>query len=149
MVIEPGASEDVRVTFNPLGKSGNVVEEIWVVSDDPKQPVVKLYVAANVQHVPGKLTGEQFQTTIFSARCAACHGAPAAQSKSGDALYGAICVMCHGAPQSLKTRGRTELRRWIVTGNPARGMPGYAQSVGGPLSQAQIESLVERTAAAP
>lgn len=149
MVIQPGKSEQATIEFNPLGKSGEVLEEITVISNDPTDPVLKLHIAAQVKHDPGKLTGAQFQSIIFSEKCARCHGIPAAGSKSGAGLYAAVCLMCHGGPEQLKTRDRAELTRWTAVGDASKGMPGYAHSVGGPLSDSQIQSLVELTASSP
>lgn len=148
MVIAPGKSAEVEVKLNPLGKSGSVLEEIAVISDDRSQPVLKVHVIAQVRHDPGRLSGEQFQKAIFSDRCATCHGVSAAGSKSGAGLYGSVCAMCHKGPEQLKTRAAAGIRRWTAIGNPSNGMPGYERAAGGPLTDIQIESLVNLIAAA-
>ena len=85
--------------------------------------------------------------------CGACHAQPAA-GKSGAALWSAVCAMCHGADgkgtraPSLRTPGYLEghddsyLAQAIAYGTPSPKMPGFSETMGGPLTNAQVESLV-------
>ena len=83
---------------------------------------------------------------------------PAAPSpERGHALYGQLCATCHGpagngyasdnAP-SLRTTTflasatDTFLRDSIVRGRPGTAMPAYGQGLGGPLSPADVQTLV-------
>ncbi|MCI0748189.1 MAG: cytochrome c [Verrucomicrobia subdivision 3 bacterium] len=73
--------------------------------------------------------------------------------QSGRPLYAAACRICHDSPErasavpDLRTlaHGRDEgfWRQWIAYGKPGSMMPGFAQAEGGPLSEAQIASLVK------
>lgn len=113
-----------------------------MVTDSAATPVIDIPVYAEVQHRPTAETGEQLQDTMFSTRCAHCHGAPAALGRSDADLYAKVCAMCHPEPQALVARGET-LRTVIAEGDWANNMPAYARDAGGPLSDEQIESLVD------
>ena len=48
MELEPGESTLVDVSFNSIGKKGNVVKYITVISNDPKNPEQRLKIRSNV-----------------------------------------------------------------------------------------------------
>jgi mono/diheme cytochrome c family protein len=89
---------------------------------------------------------------VFRGDCAGCHAAPA-RGKSGARLYAAVCGICHDAEhrasmvpdltQLNKPTPASYWNHWIRIGNPVSIMPAFAKSVGGPLSDEQISSLVE------
>lgn len=89
---------------------------------------------------------------VFKGDCARCHAAPA-QGKTGAELYAAVCGICHDAqhraamvPDLRKPTTARSMEFWarnIAEGRPGSLMPGFSSSVGGPLSAAQIASLVE------
>jgi len=70
--------------------------------------------------------------SLFASNCSGCHGAGgrngAAQSLS-DPLYLSIVT-------------EDEIRRTVEYGRPGTSMPAFAQNQGGPLSPAQIETIV-------
>lgn len=89
---------------------------------------------------------------VFRGTCARCHLTPAI-GKTGKALYAAACAVCHddvhraSMVPNLHTLNRpnqdsTFWRNWITEGNPHGLMPAWSKTYGGPLSKAQIESLV-------
>jgi cytochrome c oxidase cbb3-type subunit III len=70
------------------------------------------------------------------------------------ALYGQNCAACHGRtgengpaidlanPEYQALVDDATLRKWIANGMPGTEMPAFAQSAGGTLTDAQIDSLV-------
>ena len=88
---------------------------------------------------------------VFKGECAKCHAEPAL-GKTGRELYVAVCGICHDdghrasvVPdlQALKFKPNAQYWwTWIAFGKAATMMPGFAQSEGGPLTTAQINSLV-------
>jgi hypothetical protein len=140
--IPPSGSTVLTVTLDPIGKSGPLRERIDLVTNAKSGPVVTVYIEAQVRHSTSELTGAAFQATIFGPRCAGCHGASAAGDLTGAGLYAAVCAMCHATPSTLRERAPVPLREWIALGRPERGMPAYARSGGGPLTDKQIDSLV-------
>lgn len=133
----------LTVTLDPIGKSGRVRERIDLITDAPSDPVITVYITAQVDHTASDLSSAVFQQTVFGPRCEGCHGRSAAGTLAGDDLYGAVCAMCHPSPGSLAGGPVSEVRTAIAQGQLERGMPAYAARFGGPLDDAQIESLVE------
>lgn len=112
-----------------------------IITDSATVPSIDVPVYAEVQHRPSAEAGAELQQTLFTTRCAQCHGAPAAAGRIGEDLYAAICAMCHPDEGSLSNRGEP-LRTAIAVGDLDRSMPAYAREQGGPLSDDQIDSLV-------
>jgi mono/diheme cytochrome c family protein len=89
---------------------------------------------------------------VFKAGCAACHAKPA-EHKQGGELYAAVCAICHDTPnRATMTPDLHKLPRppnagfWrasISRGKLGSLMPAFAVGDGGPLSEAQIGSLVD------
>ncbi|MDD5014908.1 MAG: DUF1573 domain-containing protein [Atribacterota bacterium] len=50
--IQPGKSAELKVTFNPTGYNGLVKKDIYIESNDPQLPKVKLTIIANVEPIP-------------------------------------------------------------------------------------------------
>ncbi|MBI2820633.1 MAG: cytochrome c, partial [Acidobacteria bacterium] len=112
-----------------------------------------LQVRAEVQQDLHEISGFDKRRSIFSEECRSCHADPAA-GKTGQALYESLCATCHGslevrdhvrslnAAHVAEDEDLVDLRELIAAGN-GRGMPGFSSAEGGPLSDAQIDSLVE------
>ncbi len=90
--------------------------------------------------------------TVFKNDCARCHALPAA-GRHGEPLYEAVCAICHDSPhrasmvpdlKTLKVTPTSEVwRAMIAHGKVNTLMPGFSKALGGPLSEEQIESLVQ------
>src|SRR5207249_541916 len=84
--------------------------------------------------------------------CYACHVEPIG-GKQGAPLFLAACAICHEAepratmvPDLAVARGHRDAdfwRKWISEGKDKTLMPAFADEKGGPLGDAQIESLVQ------
>ena len=118
-------------------------ERIDLITDARDGPVVTVYIEAQVTHAASELTGPIFQETVFGSRCGGCHGASAAGDLQGADLYRAVCAMCHSPHLALRAMSPARLREWIALGRPELGMPAYVRSSGGPLTDGQMDSLVE------
>lgn len=155
--IAPGGKGILRVSFDAVGQNGDVRKSIAVLSNDPAKPRVLLTVIARVlapvnprvsRDHPG-ITGQSY----LVGDCASCHAAPAT-GKEGAELWGVVCAMCHGdraqgklAPplrnaDYLEGRGDKDLHDSIAFGTVNPRMPGFSEMMGGPLKEAQIDSLV-------
>ncbi len=90
--------------------------------------------------------------TVFKNDCARCHAAPAV-GRTGQPLYEAVCGICHDSPHrasmvtdltALPVTPTSEVWRAMIThGKVNTLMPAFSDKLGGPLSDAQIESLVQ------
>jgi mono/diheme cytochrome c family protein len=89
---------------------------------------------------------------VFKGDCAVCHVRPG-DGKLGQALFDGVCGVCHEAehrasmvPDLKSLPHATDAdhwRAWISFGRVGSLMPSFAQSQGGPLTDQQIESLVD------
>jgi len=93
---------------------------------------------------------------VFKGDCMQCHAETAKDSaghdKMGQELYAAVCGICHESsrratfvPDLHHLKDPTSAafwRTWITGGKPGTLMPAFAKSEGGPLSNEQIDSLV-------
>jgi archaellum component FlaF (FlaF/FlaG flagellin family) len=52
--LAPGESTNIKVTFNPAGKSGQQQKSVTVVTNDPFQSSVNLMIKSNIQTEEGK-----------------------------------------------------------------------------------------------
>ncbi|HEX6851331.1 MAG TPA: DUF1573 domain-containing protein [Candidatus Polarisedimenticolaceae bacterium] len=157
--IAPGKSGSLLVTFNAAGQQGDVRKTIAVVTTDPAKPRTILTIKAKVLppanprvsagHPP--IQGQ----SLLGAGCAECHAKPAA-GKTGEPLFAAVCAMCHGADANgglanglrdadyLASRDDRALADAIAFGTANPRMPGFSVDMGGPLTPAQIDSIVRQ-----
>ncbi len=155
--VPPGGTGTLEVTFDPESQHGQVRKSIAVHSNDPAAKVVMLRIKADV--VPTNLTvvaeghppisGQ----SLLMGSCGSCHAQPAA-GKSGEELYGAVCAMCHGpradggrapslrAQSFLSGKNDDAIAGAIAFGTSNPKMPGFSEELGGPLTRAQVDSLV-------
>jgi len=143
----PGEAGRLEVKIDPIGKKGKITKTVAVYSDDTVEPKQVLRVTADVRHGTKASRGLRMKKVLFSARCKSCH-ADAGRGQKGKTLYEAICAFCHGvrgegvSTHRLKKGAHAWTRNWIAIGKPGTAMAGYGKAVGGPLDDAQIESLV-------
>jgi mono/diheme cytochrome c family protein len=158
--IPSGGHGALEVTFDPSEQHGTVRKTLGVSSNDPTDPHVLLTIRAKVEVIapPEPEAGAHPPTggqSLLMGDCATCHAQPAA-GKTGEPLWSAICAMCHGSegqgaehgpslrtPDHLVSRDDEELAVAIAYGTSNPRMPGFAELMGGPLSEEQVRSLVE------
>jgi mono/diheme cytochrome c family protein len=151
------------------------VKNLIVTATVPPPPVATNALAAlpgatNV--LPGQLTAPGMdadrlknmqlaladrQVVFKNKECASCHADPG-QGKQGKDLYVAVCGICHDSPHRATTvpdllalkhpTDAQHWRTWTMYGRPGSMMPAFAKAEGGPLTDEQINSLVEYLVAA-
>jgi mono/diheme cytochrome c family protein len=103
-----------------------------------------------------KMATADRQAVFKNADCVQCHVETAKDSsghdKMGEELYTAVCGVCHESshratfvPDLHHLKDPTSAafwRIWITSGKPGTLMPAFAKIEGGPLSNEQIDSLV-------
>lgn len=158
--IAPGAHGEIGANLNVAGKNGTVIKTITVHSDKGNKT---LLVKANITQPPATNPemGERERNqqlaladpqAIFKGDCARCHVEPGV-GKMGKELYTAVCGVCHEAEHRAsmvadlhnpKQEVSRELWRvWVTYGKPGTLMPGFSKAVGGPLSNEQIDTLID------
>ena len=147
--IAPGASAEIVLTLDPVGKFGNVDKSMSIHSSDPFNPQLDVPVRAIVEHGIEEGSAESLEEVLFGRdECVECHATPAGDLQGAD-LYAAVCEMCHGqlweysAAIPADVTDEAALRTWIADGDSSVGMPGFSSAKGGPLTPEQVESLVE------
>jgi len=154
-IIPPGGEEVLAFEINLRGKSGKLAKYVEVYTGNGETHLeVSVFVSQGLSpqdRLANLKIAEANRQSVFQGDCAGCHATPTA-GKTGGELFRAACGICHSAePRASMVpdlRGFQEKRdadfwRGIITGGKPRTlMPGFAISQGGPLTDAQIESLV-------
>ena len=156
----PGASGEIPVTMNVAGKNGVVLKTVTINTDKGlKQLTVKATIppplAAPAQPMDRNKNQELAKTdrqAVFKGDCASCHVQPTI-GKMGKELYEKACGICHEAEHRASMVTNLHAlnhdtnpdfwKTWASQGKPGSLMPGFAVSEGGPLNDAQINSLVQ------
>ncbi len=168
----PGATGEIPVTMNLAGKSGTVWKTITVNTDRgqkllnvkaiippppaaPTAPAAQVAPAAPAAPLDRNKNQEMAKAdrqAVFKGDCASCHVVPTV-GKLGNDLYDKACGICHDAEHratmvpdlhALKHATNADFwKTWTSQGKPGTLMPAFAVSEGGPLTDAQITSLVQ------
>ena len=158
-LVPPGKTTYLHVGLDASLKLGHITKMVDIYSNDPRAPHQVLTMKA--QSIAPKhakthngMVKVKDPLVLFKGDCASCH-VQKGIGKMGEELFIADCGMCHGlqaeggvAPrlnnidlQNPTTRAYVEdvIRNGSKL-NPS--MPPYAKAKGGPLDDAQIESLL-------
>lgn len=153
-VLEPGASGTFRATVDFTGKVGKFGKTIHVVSSAGAQLLalnVNIPDTEESRRARNQQLAAMDRQAVFRNDCASCHVTPAV-GKMGAELFQAACAICHAAEHrasmvpdlavAREPRDAAYWRRWIGEGKARTLMPAFAQEHGGPLTTAQVESLI-------
>ncbi|MBY0451153.1 MAG: DUF1573 domain-containing protein [Cyanobacteria bacterium] len=155
--IEPGDLARLSITLDTSIKLGHVEKTVTIVSNDPVRPVVTVQLKGQVMAIVmgHEKIAVKDPTVLFKGKCAECH-VKKGIGKSGAALFRADCAMCHGdSAQGHVAKAlvpgpyhslefRKHIRQIIANGSPhTPEMSPFSQKNGGPLSEGQIDSLVQ------
>ena len=164
-ILAPGTNGQIHATMNLAGKIGNITKTITVHSDKGERMLlVRASIPTGVATVnPGPIPlvtqreanqkiAQADRQSIFREDCAGCHLDPT-KGKTGQELYATACGICHDSPQRansvpdlrhLKHETNTAYwRDWILHGKAGTMMPAFAQTEGGPFTDAQANSMAE------
>jgi cytochrome c553 len=164
--LAPGETNHMEVLVDLRGKFGRLFKQITLLSSNAPTTLNVVIDVPNVAdatngsnsmspQMANRIWGQQLAAldhqAVFKKECAKCHLEPAF-GKYGKNLYDTSCGICHEAEHratmvpdlhALKTPIETNYwREWITYGKPATLMPGFAATLGGPLDEEQIKSLV-------
>jgi mono/diheme cytochrome c family protein len=129
-----------------------VEKAVTVASNDPSGPFQTLKVRAEVKPDLHQMSALDMSKSIFSKECQPCH-VEKGIGKMGVELYQADCAMCHGSLDvrdhkralngPVLAKDMSDLRKTIALGNGRGTMPGFSAAAGGPLSEEQVDSIVD------
>lgn len=164
--IPAGTNGEITASLDLRGKRGTLTKSITVDSTSGyKSLLFKVTVPTEIATAtasgetvdPERLKNMQMaqvdrQVVFKNADCAKCHAEPA-HGKMGEDLYRAACAICHDTPhratmvpdltQPKFPTSAPYWKYWIINGRPGSLMPAFSKIHGGPLTDEQIESLVE------
>jgi hypothetical protein len=144
--IAPGAKGTIAIRFDTKFLKGSVVKFVYVFTNDPRYNPAILKIKANVT--------DDYHTTkypadkIFYEPCARCHVSKGVGLK-GRSLFYADCLMCHrqgvAGPSltDLTKLSGPQLKDRIESGKAGSKMAPFSISRGGPLNDAEVNSIVE------
>ncbi len=160
--LKPGESGSFEAAMDLASKIGDVSKSIMVVSSSGVKGLTITVHMPGAGTAAGGPMGDVDRTknmqmalgdrqVVFKGDCAACHAKPG-EGKTGHQLYIAVCSNCHDSAhraamvpdlKALKHPTSAEhWRKWITSGRVGSMMPAFSQKEGGPLTEAQVESLV-------
>ena len=149
----PGATETLTGTLDVHGKVGDLTKTIVVQTSRGKESQeFHVVIAMSESRSKNILRAQADRQAVFAGECASCHATPG-EHQTGLALYTAVCAVCHQSERrasmvpvlALRERGTDPAywTDWIRRGREGSLMPAFARSAGGPLDEAQIQSLVQ------
>ncbi len=156
--ISAGGRGQIPVTVNIEDRNGTFFKSLNIVTDKGmKQLLLRINVLPPVpmtmteaERARGIATAKADRQAVFHNDCAICHFRRG-EGKYGATLFEADCAICHEAvhrasfvPElhNLKVPTSPDFWKiWIAHGKAGSFMPAFSQTEGGPLTDAQIESL--------
>lgn len=156
--IPPGGVGQLKATFNSSGKMGHITKTIYIYSNDVSNPNKTVQITADIMTEPpsvhgGMMKGAVHLEGVFEGDCATCH-VDKGRGLMGKALFEADCAICHGNPAdgkpgpdlhspAMAKHGRSELLSIASNGIPNSMMPAFAKAHSGPLTDAELSSVVD------
>ena len=154
-IIKPGEKSSFSATVDFEGKHGKVSKSLFVHTPVGAQTLI---VTVDIPETPEAMRAQNRQRAaadrqaVFRGECASCHAVPTAQ-KLGNQLFQTACAICHLAspraemvPDLMTAREPRDAaywRKWITEGKEGTLMPAFSRRHQGPLTDDQIESLIE------
>jgi mono/diheme cytochrome c family protein len=154
-ILAPGEQGTVKAVVDFRGKEGEIAKDLLVGTVEGPQRLTMLIQVppmSPAMRERNQALAAANRQSVFQGDCAACHATPA-EDRFGDDLFEAVCAVCHQSKHQAsmvpdlkiakEKRDATWWKHWVEEGRPGTLMPGFAQKQGGPLSDTQIDSLVE------
>jgi mono/diheme cytochrome c family protein len=156
--LAPGEGGDILLTIDLKGKTGTLIKTATIDTATAgkvltfKVDLPAATAAAAMDRDRNQQLAAKNRQAVFQGDCARCHVTPSV-GQQGVGLYVTACTICHEAehratmvPDLHALKGPTDRQYWktmISQGKAGTLMPAFAQDQGGPLTSAQIESLVD------
>jgi hypothetical protein len=161
-VLQPGTSGRVDVAVDLRGKTG-VLHKTITITISNRLSLLSIDVTIPegwTNNLPPAMADRLWnmevaktdRQAVFRGDCASCHFRPAL-GQNGAQLYSVACGICHESPhRASMVPNLATLKKdvpdnyWpelIAHGKPGTLMPGFAARDGGPLSESQIDSLID------
>jgi len=152
--LRAGEQGKLRLKIDPIGKRGKTLKTLFIQFQYRSNPISIQkhleFTIVNLSAHSATFDNEKF----FGPKCGSCHAVPA-HGKTGQDLFISTCAFCHGLNAQgasgpgftrlsyLRRLNRSEAKAIITFGLPEGFMPGFGLTAGGPLTDEQIDSLVD------
>jgi mono/diheme cytochrome c family protein len=153
--LAPAEKGTVSAIVDFHGKDGDVAKALFVGTSAGPQTLlmhVKIPMLDEATRKQNQSMATADRQAVFRGECASCHAKPA-ENKYGEELFHAACAVCHISshrasmvPDLFVARDKRDAgwwTKWITEGREGSLMPAFAAKHGGPLNDAQVDSLVE------
>lgn len=149
----PRESGEMEVVVDTKGKKGIVVKTVTVTLKNNEVATLELSLSMKLEPPPHPKI-EQLRNLNTEATCKTCH-LESGEGQSGIFLYHRVCSQCHGkkgvggfarAHSDAEWQQKVDdarIRAAIYQGLPEQGMPSFVEGVTPPLTEEQVESLIE------
>lgn len=151
--LNPGESTELKVVMDTTMKIRDTEKTIMIWSNDLERRTISLTVTAFIDPHKGLTPSQGIK--IFSGKCATCH-VMQGKGLTGDDLFFADCVMCHqfkpkpghviGGPLAPRDYDAPSVAAHVKRATcygTSHAMPGFLDKAGGPLTETQIDSIIE------
>lgn len=148
----PHGSGEMEVVVDTKGKKGIVVKTVTLTLENSEVEKAELSLAMKLEPPPHPKIGN-VRNINADAACKSCH-LESGEGQSGIFLFHRVCSQCHGK-KGVGGFGRAlndpewqkvddaHIRNTIQGGISDKGMPSFVDGVAPPLTEAQIDSLVQ------
>jgi cytochrome c5 len=149
----PGERGELTVTLDTQDKHGIVVKTVDIYLENGPSEFISVSIMAELVPPPHPVVENRLAITN-NPKCKSCH-LDSGVGQKGGYLYHRICVQCHGtrgkggAAVALSGKEFQErvtddyLKNTIVHGLGDLGMPPYVEGVSPPITEEQVDSLIE------
>ena len=150
----PGESGEMEVVVDTKGKKGIVVKTVTLTLENNDTGKVEISLAMTLEPPPHPMI-TNVRNINAEAACKSCH-LESGEGQSGIFLYHRVCSQCHGkkgaggsahalndaAWQKMKMND-ADIKKLIQAGLPDKGMPSFVEGVTPPLTDEQVDSLIQ------
>lgn len=149
----PGESGEMEVVVDTKGKKGIIVKTVTVTMENNDADKVELSLAMKLEPPPHPMISDVPNLNL-EAKCKSCH-LESGEGQSGIFLFHRVCSQCHGkkgvggfglALNDKKWQKKVDdarIKKVMQGGLPDKGMPSFVDGVTPPLTDEQINSLIQ------
>ena len=148
----PNESGEMEVVVDTKGKKGIVVKTVTLTLENNEADKTELSLAMKLEPPPHPKI-EKVRNINAETACKSCH-LESAEGQSGIFLFHRVCSQCHGK-KGAGGFGRAlndaewqkvddaHIKKVIRGGLPDKGMPSFVEGVTPPLTEDQVDSVVQ------
>lgn len=149
----PGEQGEMEIVVDTKGKKGIIVKTVTVTMENNQVPTVELSLTMKLEPPPHPKI-DNVHNINTEANCKSCH-LESGVGQMGIFLYHRVCSQCHGKKGVGGMARALNDEKWqqainddyisqkIRLGQAELGMPSYVDGVTPPLTEPQVDSLIQ------